>query len=195
MAQQVGNIAPFINDVFTVTSKWWTERINPVTGEVEIHRGLDIATSGSKPLYSMLKGHVLSKGTNNTAGNYLIIKDDILGSSTYGYATRYLHMADLSPLPVGGSVEIGQYVGMEGATGQVTGIHLHLEMQDISRFNWQWHTSNTQSDYLDPTVFMGIDNVVGTSWIYEGYVPPTPSTFKKSKFPWVLYARQFRERR
>ena len=35
MAQQVRNIAPFINDVFTITSPWWNERINPITGEVE----------------------------------------------------------------------------------------------------------------------------------------------------------------
>lgn len=27
----VRNIAPFINDRFVVTSKWWNERINPVT--------------------------------------------------------------------------------------------------------------------------------------------------------------------
>ena len=58
MVQQVRNIAPFINDVFTITSPWWNERINPITGEVEIHRGLDIATSLSKPVYSMLDGIV-----------------------------------------------------------------------------------------------------------------------------------------
>ena len=34
----VRNIAPFINDRFMVTSPWWTERINPITGELEIHR-------------------------------------------------------------------------------------------------------------------------------------------------------------
>ena len=47
----VRHIAPFINDRFLITSPWWAERINPVTGQVQIHRGLDIATSGSKPVY------------------------------------------------------------------------------------------------------------------------------------------------
>lgn len=187
--QQVRNIAPFINDVFTVTSKWWTIRWG------ELHRGLDIATSGSKPVYSILNGHIHSKGTTASAGNWVIVADDIVGSATYGYATRFLHLVAQPVLPVGASVSAGDYLAMEGQTGQATGIHLHVEMQDISRFNWQWHTSNTQSDYLDPTAFMGIDNVEGTQWIYEGYVPPTPTQTVKKKFPWVLYARKLREGR
>ena len=41
MATPVRNIAPFINDIFYVTSEWWTIR------DGKLHRGLDIATSGS----------------------------------------------------------------------------------------------------------------------------------------------------
>jgi len=190
----VRNIAPFINDDFYVESIWWAERINPVTGEPEIHRGLDITTHGiSKPVYSMLNGYIVAKGTTASAGNYVIIADNTLGSSSYGYATRYLHLAYSVTLPVGARVLVGQQIGMEGDTGQSTNIHLHVEMQDISRFNWQWHSSYTKSDYLDPTVFMGIDNVYMTYWIYNGSpVPPTPTTTPKRKFPWVLYARKLR---
>lgn len=28
---QVRHIAPFINERFMVTSKWWNERVNPIT--------------------------------------------------------------------------------------------------------------------------------------------------------------------
>ena len=146
--QPVRNIAPFINKQFTVVSKWWSERINPVTGETEIHRGLDITTGHNDTLYSMLAGRVLDKGNTSTAGNYLIIVDDTLGSPTYGYATRYLHMQYPAQLPIGARVQLLQAVGTEGRTGQATGIHLHLEMQDVSRFNWQWHSSYNKSDYL-----------------------------------------------
>ena len=193
--QQVRNIAPFINDIFTITSHWWYERINPITGELKIHRGLDIATSGSKPVYSMLNGHVFQLGTDSSQGNYIVIVDDIVGSNTYGYATRYMHLASFN-VSQNDSVVVGQQVGMEGTTGQSTGIHLHVEMQDISRFNWQWHWSYTKSDYLDPTIFMGIDNIDGTQWIYDGTpIPPTPTpTIKKGKFPWVLYAKKLRNK-
>ena len=193
MATPVRNIAPFINDIFTITSPWWNERINPVTGEVEIHRGLDIATSGSKPVYSMLNGYVLERGTDASQGNYLVIVNDDTSSPFYGYATRYMHLASFNVFQ-NERVVAGQQVGMEGTTGQSTGIHLHVEMQDISRFNWSWHWSYTKSDYLDPTVFMGIDNIDGTQWIYDGtpYVPPTKK--EKHKFPWVLYAKKLRNK-
>ena len=117
MATPVRNIAPFINDVFTITSPWWNERINPVTGQVEIHRGLDIATSGSKPVYSMLNGYVLERGTDLSQGNYLVIVNDDTSSPFYGYATRYMHLASFNVLQ-NQRVVAGQQVGMEGTTGQ-----------------------------------------------------------------------------
>lgn len=196
MAQQVRNIAPFINDVFTITSHWWYERIDPITGKLKIHRGLDIATSGSKAVYSMLNGRILEMGTDSSQGNYIVIVDDTVGSSTYGYATRYMHLASFN-VSQNDRIVVGQQVGMEGTTGHSTGIHLHVEMQDVSRFNWQWHWSYTKSDYLDPTVFMGIDNIDGTQWIYDGTpVPPTPTPTdkNKSKFKWVLYAKKIRNK-
>ena len=193
--QPVRNIAPFINKVFTVTSKWWTERINPVTGQLEIHRGLDIATDTglNDPVYSMLTGKVLQVGNTSSAGNYIIIYDDNPESPTYGYATRYLHLKQRPLFVVGAPVQVGQEVGSEGATGTATGIHLHVEMQDISRWNWQWHVSNTQTDYLDPTLFMGIDNIEGTKWLYDG--TPHPTRRKKRPFPFVLFAEQIRRNR
>ena len=190
----VRNIAPFINDEFVITSKWWNERINPITGETEIHRGLDIATSGSKNLYSILNGVVHSKGTFSDGGIYIIIKDDNIFSSTYGYATMYLHLASVPEIEVGARVIKGQFVGIEGQSGQATGIHLHLEMQNLNRFNNQWHWSYNKSDYIDPTVYMGIDNVEGTSWLYDGHIEPVPVHRRKTKFKWVLYSRKIREK-
>lgn len=194
MANQVRNIAPFINKEFTVTSPWWTERVNPVTGQTEIHRGLDITTGANDTVYSILSGHILDKGVTSTAGNYVIIVDDNIGSNTYGYAVRYLHLAYPVQLPIGASIFSNQAVGVEGSTGQSTAIHLHVEMQDVSRFNWTWHFSYTKSDYIDPTQFMGIDNVYLSHWIYDGHPHPTP-IIKRKRFPWVLYSRKLRNKR
>lgn len=189
----VRNIAPFINEVFTITSKWWTERENPVTHVTEIHRGLDIATDSglNDPVYSMLTGKVLQLGYTDSAGNYIIIYDDNPNSPTYGYATRYLHLQYRPLYVVGASVQVGEQVGLEGSTGTATGIHLHVEMQDISRFNWQWHTSNIKEDYLDPTIFMGIDNIEGTKWLYDG--TPVITQIRKKPFPWFILIKK-RER-
>lgn len=186
----VRNIAPFINDRFLITSPWWTERVDPITGEVRIHRGLDIATSGSKPVYSILSGSIHSKGTNSSEGNWVVIKDDIPSSPTYGYATLYMHLAEQTTLAVGARVTKNQYIAMEGSTGHSTGIHLHVEMQDLNRWGNVWHWSYNQSDYLNPCDYMGIDNIDETWWIYDGtpYIP----TIRQKKFPWVLYAKKLR---
>lgn len=120
-------------------------------------------------------------------GNYIIIKADD------GTGFLYAHMADPSPLSVGDNVKIGDYVGWEGTTGSSTGIHLHLEMQDLSNRNWIFGADLSQ--YLNPADFMGIPNTANISCIYNGTPkPPTPQTKKQNKFKWVLYSRKLRNR-
>lgn len=120
-------------------------------------------------------------------GNYIIIKGDD------GKGFLYAHMADPSPLSVGDNVKIGDYVGWEGTTGSSTGIHLHLEMQDLSNRNWIFGADLSQ--YLNPADFMRIPNEANISCIYNGTpTPPTPSFKRKTKFKWVLYARKIRNR-
>lgn len=182
----VGNarIAPFINDVFTVTSPWWADRSG------EIHRGLDISTGSKDPVYSMLEGEVVQMWHNDSSmGNALVIKNLV------NVATLYMHLDSFS-VSLHDNVKIGQQVGIEGTTGESTGVHLHVEMQVMTGSRWKW--SYNKSDYLDPTAFMGIDNVKNTQWIYNGTpVPPTPTptSSKRSNFPWVLYARKLRAKR
>ena len=180
----VRHIAPFINDRFLITSPWWTERINPVTGQVQIHRGLDIATSGSKPVYSMLDGIVHSLGYDSSQGNWIVIKDDNSSSPYFGYATLYMHLANAPDVSQGDRVVKGQKVGDEGTTGTSTGIHLHLEMQDLNRWGNVWHWSYVKSDYLNPCEFMGIDNIDDTWWIYDG-TPIEPTIKTRNK--WLEY--------
>lgn len=189
----VRNIAPFINDRFLVTSKWWKMRWG------KLHRGLDIATSNKKNVYSILDGVVHSLGYDSSRGNWIIIWDNNEESPTYGYASLYMHLNARPLLIVGQAISKNEYVGLEGTTGSSTGVHLHVEMQDISRFNNQWHISDIQSDYLDPTVYMGIDNEEGTWWIYDGTPGPSPviesDKVISKKFPWVLYAKKLRNKR
>ena len=189
--QPVRNIAPFINREFTVTSEWWVERWGT------IHKGLDIATGGNDPVYSMLNGYVLDKGgsPNTSTGYYIIIANNDINSGFFGFATRYLHLKEPSQLNIGDRVIVGQQVGIEGATGTgVTGIHLHVEMQNvyIQPTRWQWHYSNRKEDYINPTRFMGIDNIEGTEWYYNG-VPYPYQKVRKAKFKWILYANKLRK--
>lgn len=92
---------------------------------------------------------------------------------------------------VGDRVTLGTAIGRMGATGNVTGRHLHLECSTSQA--WQCST------FLNPCTILGIPNVDNTVIHYDGTIPPepptpTPSETKKTKFPWVLYARKFRNR-
>lgn len=60
----------------------------------------------------MCKGTLITKEYDAGGfGNYIIIK----GNDGKGFL--YAHMADPTPLNVGDTVEIGDYVGHEGTTG------------------------------------------------------------------------------
>ncbi len=106
----------------------------------------------------------------------------------------YGHMRDPSPLNVGDNVQYGTFVGIEGTTGNSTGIHLHLASQDMTnKTNWTFGLPISQ--LLNPANYLGIPNTYGISAIYNGTpIPPTPTFFKKSKFKWVLYANKLRNK-
>lgn len=94
-------------------------------------------------------------------------------------------------------MKFGQFVGNEGTTGQVTGLHLHMEMQDLSSGR-DWDYTATLSSYMNPADYMGFPNQTGISVIYNGTpTPPTPSTPTRlrSNFKWVLYAKKLRNKR
>lgn len=68
-----------------------------------------------------------------------------------------------------------------GATGNVTGTHLHLEVATTQ--TWQYST------FLNPSTILGIANARGTIIHYDGSVPPTPPTPSTSKTinKWAWY--------
>lgn len=177
MADYEAKIAPFINVEFYVTSEWWEQPRN--------HRGLDIATPsslGNVPLYSMCKGTVVHKDFDADGyGNYIIMKD-----SSTGMGFLYGHMSEPSNKNVGDTVEIGELVGYEGTTGSSTGIHLHLELQDISTHEWIFGAD--KSYYTNPAEFMGIPNIEGISVIYYGTpLPPEPPIKKSNSNKWLKF--------
>lgn len=152
------------------------------------HTGTDFAPYGNTPrnpnLYSVCSGTVYSKKYDGTLGNQIIIKD-----SQTGNYWRYCHMQNASPLNVGDTVDINTLVGIMGATGNVTGIHLHLEYATSP--NWNYDT------FLNPSEALVIPNERGTIVIFDGSMPPpTPIfTIKRKKFPWAVLTNKIRNKR
>lgn len=156
MADYTARVAPFINTVFYVTAK---AGVYPGGG---YHSGLDISTgTGTKGsnLYSICDGTVINKGyQTNGYGNFIIIKDN-----NSDYAFLFGHMYAPSNKNICDTIRIGEQFGIEGATGNVTGLHTHVEMQNYVQNGNRWINSPNDSSlwgsvYLPATDYMGFPN-------------------------------------
>ena len=97
------------------------KRKHPVTGRVVPHNGTDFATPIGAPVYSTGDGKVIVVRKHPYAGNYLVIEHNSV------YKTRYLHL-DKILVKKGQLVKRGQKIALAGATGRLTGPHLHFEV-------------------------------------------------------------------
>jgi murein DD-endopeptidase MepM/ murein hydrolase activator NlpD len=94
------------------------ERIHPVTGKVSFHNGTDIGTPTGTPLVAAAGGVVKRRSVDSTSGNYVILD---LG---LGIQTTYCHMSEVA-VNERERLQTKDLVGKAGATGRVTGPHLH----------------------------------------------------------------------
>lgn len=104
--------------------------IRPVNGGVRTqglhgYNGIDIAGPVGTPINASAPGTVIvstSGGWNGGYGNLVIISHNNGTQTVYGHLSRNL-------VKVGQSVDQGQEIGLMGATGKVTGPHLHFEIR------------------------------------------------------------------
>lgn len=94
-------------------------RIHPVTGVRKLHAGIDIPCSTGTSIVAAASGTVVDAGYNSYNGNYLKI------SHGNGLETMYLHCSRLL-VSSGARVSGGQTIAKSGATGMVSGAHLHF---------------------------------------------------------------------
>lgn len=86
------------------------------------HTGVDFVVPTGTPLKAVAAGTVVSAGWGGAYGNQVVIK------LNDGYYAQYAHLSQLS-VSAGQTVGVGQQVGLSGATGNVTGPHLHFEIR------------------------------------------------------------------
>ncbi len=98
-------------------------RRHPVLGYNKVHKGLDFAAPTGTPIYAAGDGVVEKAGRWSSYGIYARIRHN--GT----YKTAYAHMSKLGKgITAGARVKQGQIIGYVGATGRVTGPHLHYEV-------------------------------------------------------------------
>ena len=121
-----------ITAVFGQTGKYWADR----------HKGIDFYAE-HKNIYAVTGGSVRVCAFDKDGwGLYLSI-----GDST-GNRHLYCHL-EKALVKTGEKVKCGQVIGIMGKTGNVTGVHLHYQI------------NNSAGVALDPSKYLGIPNKVG----------------------------------
>lgn len=105
-----------------ITSHFSPNRLDPVLGYVRAHKGTDIGAPTGTPVIAAASGLVTAAGYSDSMGNYVVI------SHGDGITTRYYHNSSLV-VSAGQAVTAGQVISYVGATGWVTGPHLHFEVR------------------------------------------------------------------
>ena len=102
-----------------VTSQFGT-RYHPVLHYYRTHNGIDIGADYGTEILAADGGLVAVSAYDSSYGNYVVI------SHGNGRTTLYAHMSKRM-VKEGDTVTQGQTVGLVGATGVVTGPHIHFE--------------------------------------------------------------------
>ncbi|MFD0317711.1 M23 family metallopeptidase [Streptomyces flavalbus] len=101
------------------------------------HTGIDFHAASGTAVHAVGSGTVVEAGWAGAYGNQVVIK---MVDGTY---TQYGHLSSIA-VSVGQTVTPGQQIALSGATGNVTGPHLHFE-------------ARTSADYgtdIDPLAYL-----------------------------------------
>lgn len=86
------------------------------------HTGVDFPVGSGTPVYAVGDGQVFDTGYNSAYGNYVEIYH---GNNVYSF---YAHASSVN-VSKGQKVTKGQQIMLSGASGNVTGAHLHFEIR------------------------------------------------------------------
>ena len=101
-------------------------RTNPVTGNLRLHQGIDLAAPAGTDVHATADGVVTEIGNDAIYGNYIIIKHNNNWASLYGHLQKI-------GTTLRSNVKSGTIIGWVGSTGQSTGPHLHFELRQNGR--------------------------------------------------------------
>ncbi len=107
-------------------SSGYGRRIDPITGKLAWHAGMDFAGSAGSEVLALASGVVMFAGYRRGYGEMIEIHHG------EGLATRYAHHESLL-VDTGDIVRTGQSIALVGSTGRSTGPHVHFEVLNDGR--------------------------------------------------------------
>ena len=108
-----------------------------IRDSASVHKGMDFRASSGTPVHAANSGVVVLARPLYYEGNCVVIDHGL------GLYTISMHLSRID-VKEGQRVAAGEKVGLSGATGRVTGPHLHWAVR--------WHDA-----YLDPAKLLRLD--------------------------------------
>jgi murein DD-endopeptidase MepM/ murein hydrolase activator NlpD len=99
------------------------QRQSPITGNLHLHKGIDLAAPAGTEVFAAGEGVVTEIGEDPVYGKYIVIKHGDRWASLYGH----LQKVETS---LRSSVRSTTLIGRVGSTGSSTGPHLHFELRE-----------------------------------------------------------------
>ncbi len=96
-------------------------RENPTGEGIQFHRGVDIAAPAGTAIAAMYGGRVAQVGESDSLGNFLRIDHGDGVEVLYAHCSQVLVAENTA-------VRAGERVALVGATGDVTGAHVHVQV-------------------------------------------------------------------
>ncbi|MDI1458475.1 M23 family metallopeptidase [Streptomyces sp. ATE26] len=118
----------FVSTAYQASSSLWS------SGS---HTGIDFHAASGTSVHAVGAGTVVSTGWGGAYGNQIVIR------MADGMYTQYGHLSSIG-VTVGQKVTPGQQIALSGATGNVTGPHLHFEAR----------TSPEYGSDVDPVAYL-----------------------------------------
>lgn len=117
------NLGTFSNPLvaMSLTSSFGSRK-HPVLKKVLNHAGVDLRAKTGTRVVSAREGTVTFAGRASGYGKLIIIKH------SDGYETRYAHLSQID-VKKGQKISQNQHIALSGATGRVSGPHLHFEIR------------------------------------------------------------------
>lgn len=128
-----------------ITSPYGVTRT--INGKTSVHKGIDfVSDCGDLEVKAVKAGAIRGNFIDPSGfGNYVSIQHED------GTRALYAHLASFKR-KTGETVQAGDVIGIEGTTGNSTGVHLHLEIRD---------TPYMPRNHINVAEYLGIKNEVG----------------------------------
>ncbi|RMF97597.1 MAG: M23 family metallopeptidase [Candidatus Schekmanbacteria bacterium] len=109
-----------------IRSRYGT-RIDPITGKISFHKGVDLSSPYWTPVRAIADGKVLFAGYDYSGYGRKVIIDHGMG-----FESLYAHNVKIA-VKKGDIVEKGETIAYVGSSGRTTGPHLHFELRYNNR--------------------------------------------------------------